>query len=218
LEGDIPESFVNLQQLFDPDYSVTFDGLDLDYNQFNIPAGYPDPVNSLHNLLHQKDPDWHLRQAFDQVIGVDGGTLTSLDDRVVVDIPTAALSDNVTFSFTPQPTPNHGTGDLLFGKNSFQLTAEDSLGNPITEFAQPLNITIHYSDDDLQLSEEETLGLYYWDMSSAAWVDAVTTCAGGVYIRDMVANTLSLQICHLTEFAVLLEDTRTLIFLPALLR
>lgn len=217
--GDIPSSFVNLSNLMDPGSQYDGgDGLNLDYNHLNIPFGYPDPANTLHTFLNQKDPDWHLRQAFDQVIGIDGGILSSLDGRVIVDIPVAALSDNVTFTFTPQPAPNHGTDDLLFGKNSFQLTAVDPSANPITEFAQPVNITIHYSDDDLQLSEEETLGLYYWDGSSAAWVDAVTTCAGGVYIRDMVANTLSLQICHLTEFAVLLEDTRTLIYLPSLLR
>jgi hypothetical protein len=61
LVGDIPSSFINLVNLMDPGYSM--DGLDLDYNQLNVPAGYPDPLNPLHTFLFQKDPDWHLRQS-----------------------------------------------------------------------------------------------------------------------------------------------------------
>jgi hypothetical protein len=38
------------------------DGLDLDYNHLNVPAGYPDPGDPLQVFLFQKDPDWHLRQ------------------------------------------------------------------------------------------------------------------------------------------------------------
>jgi hypothetical protein len=62
LAGDIPPSFISLVNLYNPGQFYGEDGLDLDYNFLDVPAGYPVPGNPLHTLLFQKDPDWHLRQ------------------------------------------------------------------------------------------------------------------------------------------------------------
>ena len=93
------------------------------------------------------------------------------------------------------------------------LNAEDSGGMPFTTFDPPLTVTIRYSDIEIAGNVEESLTLSYWDTDTQTWLDAVTTCQGGEYSRDLDANTFSLPVCHLSEFAVLSEPG-ALLFLP----
>lgn len=218
LSGEVPASLVNLSNMVDPgSFFDGGDGLDLDYNRLTIPAEYPSSGDPTHVFLNTKDPNWHMRQAFNKVVDPDGGTLASLDNSVGLDIPPDALSDVTTFTFIPQPSPQNSPGSLVFARNSFQITAVDGVGNPVTTFAQPVSVTVHYDSSDLQNNAESTLGLYYWDTTGEKWVNAVTTCTAGAYTRDIVANNLSLPICHLTEFALLVENTPK-VYLPAVLR
>ena len=69
LKGNIPDTLFNLINLLNPGMaSDGGDGLDLDYNHLNVPAGYPDPNDPLQVFLSQKDADWHLRQTIVQSI------------------------------------------------------------------------------------------------------------------------------------------------------
>jgi hypothetical protein len=102
-----------------------------------------------------------------------------------------------------------------FANNSFELTAEYAEGNPITEFNQPMIVTLTYTDTDI-VGSEDVLGLYYWDIAASTWTDAVTTCPGGVYTRDLAGNTLALPLCHLTEFGLFGNPLN--IFLPVVRR
>ena len=217
LSGEVPASFVNLVNLFDPGaFYDGSDGLDLDYNGLTVPDGYPVAGNPLHEFLFSKDSNWHLRQTIEEVIGSGGGELTSLDETVHIQVPTGALAGDTTFTFTPQRRPSQDIGKLAFAHNSFQLTAVDGEGSPVTIFAQPLTVTIAYDESAVGLPEE-TLRLYYWDTTASAWVDAVTTCdPAGEYIRNLEGDTFTLNICHLSEFAVLSDAPR--IYLPAVLR
>ncbi len=215
--GEVPTSFVNLENLYNSgEYSNGDDGLDLDYNALTVPTGYPVAGNPLHDFLITKDPNWHLRQTIEEVIGSGGGEMTSLDGTVNIIVPPGAVGDNTTFTFTPQRSPNSNIGKLAFAHNSFQLTAADGLGDPVTIFAQPVTVTITYDEAMLGLPEE-SLKLYYWDTTMTTWLDAVTTCDPvGEYTRDLGDNTFSLEICHLSEFAALSDAPR--IFLPAVMR
>jgi len=217
LSGEVPASFVNLVNLYDAGTGTRYyDGLDLDYNALTVPAGYPVAGNPLHDFLLSKDPNWHLRQTIEEVVGSSGGEMTSLDGTVNIIVPPGAVGDNTTFTFTPQRGPNFNIGKLAFAHNSFLLTAVDGLGNPVTVFAQPVSMTITYDKVTLGLLEE-SLKLYYWDATTTTWVDAVTTCDPvGEYTRNLEGNTFSLEICHLSEFAVLGDAPR--IFLPTVLR
>jgi len=215
LSGAVPESFINLTDLY-ANPSDGLYGLDLDYNALIVPAGYPATGNLLQEFLVGKDPDWHLRQALAVVIGSGGGEMTSLDGAVTVVVPPGAVGDHTTFTFTPQPRPNFSTGKLTFANNSFLLTAVDGLGNPVTTFAQPVMVIIRYDEAALGLPEV-SLKLYYWEGAASAWLDAATTCDPvGEYTRDLEGNMFSLEICHLSEFAVLSGASR--VFLPAVLR
>jgi hypothetical protein len=201
LTGDIPDNFAYLSYIFFPGTAPDGgDGLDLDYNALNVPEGYPDPTNPLHAYLSQKDLEWHTLQAFTQVIGSAGGTLTALDGRAQFVFPAGALITDTIFTFTPQPVPNYSPARLSDAHNSFQLSAVDAGGTPVITFTLPVTATISYTDTDIASILEDTLGLYYWDN---IWLDALGTCSEGEYTRDLDANTFSLPICHLSEFAVL---------------
>ena len=202
LEGDVPPVLINLGDLLDPGQYDGEDGLDLDYNYLRIPTGYPIPGDPFHEFLHQKDPDWHLFQAFEQVIGADGGQLTSLDGRTDIIIPESALITDTKFTFIPHPGPLQSFDMLKPAHNSFELIAEDMAGNPVTIFNQPLGVTLSYSDAEIFGIPEGSLGLFYWDIGTRSWIDAITSCPGGTYTRNLNDNTLALLLCHLTEFGL----------------
>lgn len=216
LSGDVPASFTNLVNLCDlgnqeaPCYG--YEELNLGYNHLNVPA--PEPPAS---FLAIKDPDWHLTQAVQETIleGTDG-TIVSNDENTEIDIPAGALPVNTTFLFDPQPYPNQGSGGLSFAGNSFQLTAWDSTG-PVTNFAEPLVVTLHYDEASLGAIKEDGLQLLYWDTSTNSWQDAASTCVGGEYTRNLADNLLSLPICHLSEFALMGEENFG-IYLPLITR
>jgi hypothetical protein len=95
----------------------------------------------------------------------------------------------------------------------------DTYSNPVTAFNLPVTVTLIYTDTDHFAMPEKTLGLYYWDGGSSAWVDAVTTCPGD-YTRDLVGNRLVLPLCHLTlsvtEFGMFGTSLR--MFMPVMQR
>jgi hypothetical protein len=62
-DGVPPNELISLTNLFDAGMTPGGgDGLDLDYNHFNVPPDYPNSANTFHIFLFQKDPNWHLRQ------------------------------------------------------------------------------------------------------------------------------------------------------------
>lgn len=50
---------------------------------------------------------------------------------------------------------------------------------------------------------EVLLGLYYWNSDNGSWEDAVSTCPGGIYTRNLEENWLSLPVCHLCAFSLM---------------
>lgn len=200
LSGEIPDltSLIYLLYPDDPDGP----GLNLDYNALIVPEDYPNPLSGLHNFLSEYDPNWHTLQAFQQIFGDTGGVLTSLDGRASFTVPAGALSDFTTFTFTPIPAPGFAPGNLVDAHHSFQLAAEELDGTPVVTFSIPLSVTLLYADTDVLGFPEASLALYYWDTADLKWTDAVTTCAGGMVTRDLVANTITLPLCHLSDFSV----------------
>jgi len=157
------------------------------------------------------DPDavqaFTLTVKTDKEIGAGGGTIDSNGGALTVAVPVGAVEDGTNFTLLPQSQPGQATGDLSFAGTSFQLTAEDALGNPITDFDPPLIVTIQYDPAELGGIPEEILMLYTWD--GTTWVDA----ACGPYDRS-VPEQFTVAICHLSEFAVLGEAGGDQIYLP----
>jgi hypothetical protein len=203
LSGDIPDNLKNLTDLCLPgeceDLGIDY-GLNLGYNHLNTTG----LSTELSDYLAIYDPDWQSTQAVEEIItGNVGGSLTSTDGSTEIIIPSDAVEGEVTFTFEPQPEPDYYTGNLVFANNSFELTAQDSAQNPITIFEEPLTVTLHYDEEDLAGGLEEDLALYYRDEGQNSWLDIVTTCDGGFYLRNLDENWLSVTVCHLSEFALL---------------
>ena len=145
-----------------------------------MPASEP-----LASFLAEKDPDWYLTQAVEEILSGDtGGTILSNDENTQIDVPPNATSGEVTFTFEPKPSPDYDTGALSFASESFKLTAESG-GVLVTVFSQPLVITLHYDEQNLGDILEDSLALYYWDEIASKWEDVVNTCPNGEYTRNL---------------------------------
>ncbi len=128
---------------------------------------------------------------------VNGGVVTALDENLSVTFPPGAVTTPVSITLVnvSQPISNAG-----FVGVAFSIEATDSNGNTISQFQQPVVITVSYSESDLQnagITDEQSLNLYYWDGES--WV-AILPCAG--CLIDSAQNTITVVIDHLTLFAV----------------
>jgi hypothetical protein len=85
---------------------------------------------------------------------------------------------------------------LKLGNVYFTLSATDASGeNAITQFSKPFTITLSYADT--AVADPSQLGVYFFDTTQQKWVRLQTTAI------DRVAMTISAQVAHLTEFALL---------------
>jgi hypothetical protein len=99
-------------------------------------------------------------------IDASGGTLISPDSRVQLDFPAFAVKEEITVIYTELITPSTNTGSLRFAGLHFDISAFDSQGNPISEFLQPLSMSISYQDSDWQeagIEDTRYLNLYWFN-------------------------------------------------------
>ncbi len=139
-----------------------------------------------------------------------GGVVTSNSGNLSVNFSSGALTMPVTVTLTASAPIN----EAGFGGIAFSINAVDNAGNPVKQFAQPITLTLHYTDVDWQsagLIEESALNLYFWD--GQAWVP-ILPCAGCTH--DQVNNLMIVRLNHLTLFA--LRSTETHIALPFIKR
>jgi hypothetical protein len=114
---------------------------------------------------------------------------------VSIAVPGAAISEPIRLTIQAAGSAPD-TGGLAVLGESFTIDAYTLAGAPVTHFAPPVTVVIHYSDAGVQGLEESQLQVFYWDTSQAQWVSIPT-------IVDAGANTLTIQLDHLTMFAVL---------------
>ncbi len=123
--------------------------------------------------------------------------------------PVGAYSETLIITLQEMVTPPPAGGFRLLGR-VFSITAVDGRGNPVTHFDQQITIVIEYAQSDVDGVIEEDLVLHYWNIDEGRWV-----FIPGVV--DTQANTLTIHLDHLTNFAVL-EIPQTRVYLPALQR
>lgn len=217
LSGDVPATFVNLVKLCEPE-SQTFPcsagyELDLGYNRLSVPATEP-PAS----FLAIKDPDWFTTQWQSGFFpNSTGGVMLSYSGRMLITVPSGAAGVNFYLYLTPLRGYGHPSSELDFVGHNLDLSAFDTLGNPITQFFLPINIRFAYHENELGAVREESLGLYYWNSTTNQWEDAATTCPNGITTRNLAENWISLPVCHLSEFA-LMGSKQSLQYLPLLIR
>lgn len=133
-----------------------------------------------------------------QIISQTGGTLTTEDNKVQIVVPNNAF--NSLFTLTFENGPFETVSDLLQSiVPSFFLKAVDNLGNAITQFLQPIQITYSYINADLFNIKENTLKLYFFNEVLYLW-EALETSQ-----IDTVNKIVTAQTTHFSHFALMGE-------------
>lgn len=116
-------------------------------------------------------------------------------------VPAGAVTDTTTLMYSSIDSVTSPSG-FLFAGHAFALDAyRGGLRLPGLTFQKPVTVTIRYSDADVNGIHESQLVLMY--RGGDNWLDVATTCAPpSTYSRYPISNTLSVAICHLTEYAL----------------
>lgn len=147
-------------------------------------------------------------------LDVNPNDATSIDvplgngSSIHVDVPAGAVTPAVTLDFMTFDPPNAGQPGFKVGGTSFGIVVRDGADSDFT-FAQPITLTIHYSDADVAGLDENMLMLRFYNPGTGAWSDDGIEFVS----RDLVVNQLVVRIHHLTDFA--LGDATYIGFLPA---
>ena len=116
-------------------------------------------------------------------IGASGGVITSGDGRLTITVPPGAVAVNTIFSI--EPVEDFCPG----GMGSYRLLPEG------TTFSEPVKITFHYNDDDLEGTLSEFLDIAYQGTDNKwyalSWV-----------ILDEQSNHISVDVRHFTNWAL----------------
>jgi pullulanase len=128
---------------------------------------------------------------------VNGQGLTT-----TVVVPGSAVSGELQLLYSDATTLSH-TSNLSFAGRAFTLDAyRDGQLLPTYAFTPPLSVTVYYDDSALNGIDETDLYLFYWDGDS--WEDVAGTCTPvSAYVRNTLQNSLTVGVCHLTDFALL---------------
>jgi hypothetical protein len=124
------------------------------------------------------------------------GEMVTSDGSLTMTFPAGAVSNPTVITYTQLPEPPQPTGSYQFAGVTFQITAVTDLGNPVTTFSKPVEIVLHFTDQDVAGLNPADLGVYYWNTTSSAWVLIPS-------IVDMANHTITITLNHLTQFALL---------------
>lgn len=120
------------------------------------------------------------------VIGPDGGTLSSADGVVTLDVPAGAVGKDMPFGI--QSITNHAEGRV---GGAFRITPEG------TAFTVPARLTFRYTDDAVLGSAPEALRIAYQDALGYWRAPRNVTV-------DARAKTVSVTTTHLSDWSQLL--------------
>ncbi|MCP5009870.1 MAG: PKD domain-containing protein, partial [Aestuariibacter sp.] len=118
--------------------------------------------------------------------------ITSADGHLSAAFPAKVLTQTLEISLTPYQAT---VSSLEHGIARFDLSAQTTAGEAITQFAAPLTLVYGYDQADLGPVLEETLQIYYLDTVSQMWQPITTTV-------DTGANQVQATVDHLTPFAI----------------
>lgn len=127
-------------------------------------------------------------------------------------IPAGAVAVTTTVTVTPTTQTEVQEG-LEFTGHAFWLAAQPTAGHLAGNFtfSQPVTVTIHYSDLDLNLIREENgLVLLWWNGSQ--WQNAAVSCPAGWQVVDPALNRFSASVCQSGLYALYGPTVR--VFLP----
>jgi hypothetical protein len=122
--------------------------------------------------------------AIQKTIGTEGGAITSTDGRITVTIPAGAVSSAQQFSIQPISNQN----PLAVGKG-YRL-----LPHNLT-FSTPVTIEFSYSEEDLQNTIPEALGIAYQDAKGVWQAQGSTTI-------DLANRKVKVATTHFSDWSL----------------
>lgn len=137
-------------------------------------------------------------------VSFDGG----LGSEGSVSMPVGSVSTETKIVITPGAVTSGKPDGFWLGNQAFDIQGyQTSDGSAVNlAFADPVTLTLSYTDASRGSLVEGALKLFYWNGS--AWVDA----ACGPYVRDLTNHTLTVPVCHFSKFA--LGGTSLPVYLP----
>lgn len=152
-------------------------------------------------------------------------TVSTEEGALRISIPAGTFSETVAIEagITSVPmeateSPSQTVGPALF---FFELNARTATGMLVSNFTQLVTVTVGYNEGDVPAGlAEEDLRIVYWD--GATWADptAYPPCIieGCTQSVDADANEITLVMDHFTEFAPVVVQQDTRIYLPIIRR
>jgi hypothetical protein len=117
------------------------------------------------------------------LIGVDGGSVTTSDGLVTIDVPAGALAGDTTLTIAPVQNAPPGFAGTVY-----------EIGPTGTQFSSPAKLTFKY--DPAALSGMDPNDLQVVTESGGAWTMV------GVSSTDQSTNTVSALTLHLSQYSV----------------
>ncbi|MBI4744359.1 MAG: hypothetical protein HY776_06030 [Actinobacteria bacterium] len=139
--------------------------------------------------------DTHTVTIAGNIITPQGGIYNSSDNNLSLEFPPNSVSENIQIVYTPQP-PIDISG-FNYTTHFFTLEAYNQNNIPVTQFNQPVKITVK-NIDPLYLP---TTSLYYQDSITNNWIIIPESTI------DYTNNSLTNYLNHLTLFALLSDNT-----------
>lgn len=170
----------------------------------HTPAATPTAIATLATAIPTNTPT--ATPIVVRIIPETGGTVTytnTAESRLTIHVPANAVTETLDLVLQVSPPSNIPPG-FAFSGQSFTLDAfrNDTRLETYT-FSKPITITITYREDAIGAMPEANLQLFLFDVRQEQWSDVKSSCTPeSTYHRDATENTLSVAVCHLTEFAL----------------
>lgn len=194
---------------------------------------FADDVPSLPLFLYQGRTAWeHIDfnlQTFAQDAEVapdetDPAVLNYRDyngNQHTVTVPPRLVTQTTTLRYYPLVANANPPPDGMETANAFRLNAViNGMPQDTFSFNEPITFTVRYTTTDIvDIFDENSLTLHYWDSGTNSWQDASETCpVAKRYKRlDSAQNLFEVRICHLTEFS-LMGTKNQRVYLPLIVR
>jgi len=190
-------------------------------------------VPSLPLFMRQDNIAWeHIDfnlETFEQEMEVTSSETSSVDliftdysgNQQTVTVPSGAVTQTITLRYYPLVANADPPPDNMQAAKSFRLGASiNGVAQDTFTFAKPITVTVSYTTTDIvDILDENSLELFFWDGITSSWKDASQTCPVPERYKwlDTTLNLYVVRICHLTEFGLIgTKNNRT--YLPALIR
>ena len=144
-------------------------------------------------------------------IGSVGGTISFASGDVTVEVPSAAVSEDIEITYTAldgTSAPGAAPEGKTFGSQIFELgVTKGGEAQSLYDFSRLVNVTVKYSDADLAQAyngRSDHVNLYLWDANFGVWnLDVAAS-------HDPVNNTLTSRQEVLVPVAVVVSSASIL--------